>query len=402
MKRVDFRRVFVVGGLASLVIIYAVLWLQMITSPAERTGADFIAFYAAGRILQTGQLSAVYIPSEQRAIEESVLGFSIPLEDLNPFVHPPFILPVLALIALLPYVWAFNVWALLLLGIYLVCASLLVRIIPGTKKDKILFAGMVLFYPAFVSLLNGQDTALLLLGAAIWLYGLSKGEDGWAGVGLGLMTIRPHIALLLAIPFIFRRQRVWWAFVGTAAVLVVFSVILIQTDGTGNFLRMLTISGSGEGYKINEFAMVNLIGLLRRLVPEFSSASTRLVGWIAYACAIIVLCVLWVRSRALDERHFGLAVILSLFFAPHLHYHDLTLLLIPIACVMLFVARKGWGDLKTTAHLPLAVSLFLLLGGLVPVLKYNLPYLVMVILGLALWFPAKRFPWRSKKHEILP
>jgi len=42
MKLVSFRHVFVVGGLAALVIIYAVLWLRMIESPAERTGADFI------------------------------------------------------------------------------------------------------------------------------------------------------------------------------------------------------------------------------------------------------------------------------------------------------------------------------------------------------------------------
>ncbi len=53
MKRVDFRRIFVIAGLVSLVIIYALLWLRMIASPSERTGSDFIVFYTAGQIAQT-------------------------------------------------------------------------------------------------------------------------------------------------------------------------------------------------------------------------------------------------------------------------------------------------------------------------------------------------------------
>ena len=53
MKRIDFRRVFVITGLTVLLIVYSVLWLRMISSRAERTGADFIVFYTAGHIAQT-------------------------------------------------------------------------------------------------------------------------------------------------------------------------------------------------------------------------------------------------------------------------------------------------------------------------------------------------------------
>ena len=44
VKRIDFRRVFVITSLTALIVIYAVLWLRMISSRAERTGADFIVF----------------------------------------------------------------------------------------------------------------------------------------------------------------------------------------------------------------------------------------------------------------------------------------------------------------------------------------------------------------------
>ncbi len=137
--------------------------------------------------------------------------------------------------------------------------------------------------------------------------------------------------------------------------------------------------------------MVNLVGLLTRLAPGLEAHLIRWVGWGVYLAAIIVLCMIWTRSQALDERHFGLAVLLSVFFAPHLHYHDLTLLLIPLACNMVFVVREGWVERKTAALLPLAVSLALLLGSLAPILKYNLPYLVMVFLSVSLWLPNSLF-----------
>jgi hypothetical protein len=148
--------------------------------------------------------------------------------------------------------------------------------------------------------------------------------------------------------------------------------------------------------------MVNLVGLLTRIIPDSGANLIHWIGWGTYLGAILVLCLVWIRNQVLDERHFALAVILSVFFAPHLHYHDLALLLIPLVGLMSLVVRKGEVDQKTAALLPMIVSLSLLLGSLIPVLKYNLPCLLMVFLALALWFPASNLSWRSKKDEILP
>jgi len=286
---ISFRRLFTIGGLLSLAIIYAALWVRMVASPVERTGADFIALYAAGRITLTGHLSDVYVPQIQQAQEEAVLEFPIESTDLNPFVHPPFILPLLALVALLPYTAAFHVWALFMLALYGISAWFLVRTIPQLHKDRGLIISIFLFFPAFVSILNGQNSAILFFGAALWLYGLINHDDRLAGIGLALTTIRPHIAILLAVPLIFKRRKIWWWFVGAATVLVVFSMALIGWRGAENYLHMLTISASGEGYKIHEFAMVNFIGLLRRLAPGIPSASVRLIGWLVYAGALVLL-----------------------------------------------------------------------------------------------------------------
>jgi hypothetical protein len=223
------------------------------------------------------------------------------------------------------------------------------------------------------------------------MYGLVNENDRLAGIGLALTTIRPHIAILLAVPFIFKRRKTWWWFALAAAVLALFSVALIGLRGAENYLRMLTISASGEGYKINEFAMVNFIGLLRRLVPDMPGASVRLVGWIVYACAVVLLCVLWMHSEDIGAKQIGLAVLIAIFAVPHLHYHDLVLLLIPIFSLMMLFVQRGLPDLKLVAVFPLAVSWVLVISNFLPALKFSVPYLLGLLIAIILWRPSLVF-----------
>jgi hypothetical protein len=388
VKRVHFRLVLVISGLIALVIIYAVLWARMISDPAERTGADFITFYSAGRIMLSGQAGGVYDLQAQVHQEEAILGFSIQPADLNPFVNPPFILPLLAGVAWLPYVPAFYLWAFLMLFLYAVSIILLLRVIPASGGRAALFLGMLLFYPIFVSVLNGQDTALLLLGGSVWLYGLLKGDDRMAGLGLAMMSIRPHITLALALPFLFKRRKVWWWFLLGAAVLALASLALVGFKGVENFLGMLSVSAGGADYKINEHAMVNLLGLLRRLAPGFPAGEARLAAWVVYACANVFLCVVWRRSPKIGEKHIGLAVLVALFVAPHLHYHDLALLLIPITGLIAQTGRAEFLDGRLTNLLPLGLSWLLIASNPLPLLKFNFPILLEAALFVALWYPS--------------
>lgn len=387
MKRINPGRIFLIAGIFSQVIIYSALWVRMITSAAERTGTDFIAFYSAGRTALTGRVYEAYLPQVQQAAEENVLGFSISIEEIAPFVHPPFIIPFLALIALLPYISAFYAWAIILLAIFSIAANLLCRMIPPGKGRRVLMASSLLFFPVFVSILNGQDSALLLLGAAAWLYGLVKGDDRLAGLGLAFTTIRPHIAFLLAIPFLFRRRKVWWWFLAGAAGLALVSFLLVGLRGTENYLNILTISASGEGYKINETAMVNFLGLLRRLVPSLAPEPTRVISWMTYFIGIVFLCILWVRSEQIRDKHAGVAILVAIFAAPHLHYHDLVLLLLPLFSVIVILKKGKYLDQGVVGYFPLITSWLLIVSNFHPLLKYSIPYLIGITFAVGLWYP---------------
>jgi hypothetical protein len=395
MKRVDFRRVFIVAGLAALGLIYSVLWLKMISSSTERTGSDFIVFYTAGRIAQTDGAVHVYEPELQQDVQQAEVGFPLVPGQVLLYNHVPYLIPILTALVSENYVASFVRWAVLLLVLCAAGVSLLAGLLRragwGRVEVWVAAAGMLTFFPFFVSLMNGQDTAFTFFSLCLCLVGLLTGRDWLAGLGLALTTIRPHVTVLLAVPFLFKRQKVFGWFCVGAAALGLVSLLLVGFYGMRGFLDLLLVSASGGWYGLKEPVMVNLVGLLWRIAPGLGGEIIHITGWVVYGLALVGLCVLWARSREIDERSIGLAVTVSLFASPHLHYHDLTLLLVPLVAALLVLVRSGFLRLPNAGLVPLVVSLLLLFGSLIPGVQYNLPYLIMVLIILLLWIPDKIF-----------
>jgi len=393
--RFNFRRVFVIAGLATLLIVYAVLWLRMITSPAERTGSDFIGFFTAGRIAQTAGAAHIYEPDRQQVIEQELVGFELVPGQVLLFNHLPYFVPILQLIIDENYVLSFIRWDLILLVVLILDAGLLAYLLSRSgfvrREAWLAAAGFVLFFPVFTSLMNGQDTIFLLLGGVLWMLCLYLEKDILAGVGLSLVTIRPQLALMLALPFLFRRRQVWWGFVAGTLALGAMCVLILGVDGSRNLIRFLLISAGGEWYGLHPAEMPTLSGLLRRVVPGIDANVVRQVSWVVYLLTAAFLCFLWKRSKQIGEKEIGLAVVLSIFASPYLHYHDLALLLLPLTGLVLVAVREKYISRRSAALLPLGISLLLLFSFVSPYLVYNFANLFMLFLVLALWFPDRIF-----------
>jgi hypothetical protein len=404
MKKVDFRFIFEIGTFVALALIYAVLWARMIQDPVERTGTDFIAFYAAGRVAREHGIDQVYDPVLQQAVQEQVVGFRLGQGQVLLYNHLPYLVPMLMLFVDGVYIASFLRWVLGLVFVFLIGAGVLMVLLQHEGwhgKDLIrAFAGLLVFFPFFVSVLNGQDTVFIFLGLSLWLFGMLTGRDWLAGLGLALCTVRPHIAVVLALPFLFRRQKVFGWFCIGALGLGITSLLMLGWGGTRAYLEMLRISAAGEFFGMHESAMVNLVGWLTRYAPGMGSDLIHAFGWGGMLAAVVGLCILWQRSRVLEPRQLGLAVLLAVFFVPHLHYHDLTLLLIPLICVFIGGARGSLLLPQAAGAGLLGVSLVLLLGSLVPGVKYDLPLLVMIGIEVLLWFPEKLLIRR--KHALVP
>jgi len=385
MKSPSLFRIYFIAGISSLLISYLAIWVRFIDDPVERTGSDFIAFYSAGRVAEEKGAAHVYDPSFQQDIQEEQVGFSLVPGQVLLYNHLPFLIPILRTVAGADYVGSFYRWIFLLIALYITGIMLLSQVLNdagvNSRMTQLAGIGSFLFLPLFFSLMNGQDTAFLFLGASIWMYGLFSGKETVAGLGLSLTTIRPHIALILALPMLFSHRKVFWGVALGSGLLAVFSLSILGMQGTREFIDILLISAGGEWYGMKQFEMFNLIGLLMRTSPWLGADVIRLLGWVVYGIAIISLCILWARNKDLQDGKIGLTVALALFAVPHLHFHDLALLLIPIYEIVRLTAEHGGLRTSTATGLPIAISLLLLLSNSSPFLQYTVPYLIMLVLA---------------------
>jgi hypothetical protein len=386
-RKINIHWVIIVAGFTALMISYSLLWMKMINNPVENTGSDFITYYTAGVIANRYGLENVYDFQLQKAIEEEIVGFEIADSNVMPHNHIPLINPILALLVGAVgerYLLDMSIWALVLLLVYIPTVRVLLRIrsdlVDANFVNNLAF---LLFFPLFVSLLNGQDTVLLVLGAVLLLRGVLNRQDWTAGLGLALMIVRPQIALMMALPFIFTHRRIWWRFCAIALLFVLISIIPLGVSGVKDFLNIMFNVAVGS----RNTAFFNIIGLLSRAFPDWQSRTIQLIGWGAYVLGVIGLLIAWRQPKEIDARVLGLALVLSLLVSPHLLYHDLTLLMIPLVIAIWKGTEGGLLRKKDAAVVVLVLSVFLLLSFVWTATQYMAVYLLMGILLGYLWKP---------------
>ena len=372
----------------SLFVIYAILWGRMIVNPSERTGTDFISFYAIGRVAQENGISHIYNVDLQQEFQEDEVGFPLSAGQVLLYLHVPYLAPLLQLLVTKSYVISFFRWTFLMIGLYVFGIYALTRWFPvgiqSSRKNNFL-AGAVTFFPAFVSFLLGQDTALLFVGVSLIGWGISRKKYWLAGAGLALTTVRPHFVILFAIPFLFSQRKVFWWFLSFAGILAVMSFAILGLQGIQDFINILLISAGGEWYGMKEGSMYNLIGLLSRWFTFLNPQTIRTIGWIAYIAAILAIFFWSARTRNIENRHLSWIDLICVLAVPHLHYHDLTLLLFPLIIVGLENQRLALPRGFQFILQPMAVSFIMLAGFFDQSIQYIIPYLMIAALAIFLF-----------------
>ena len=352
-------------------------------------GVDFRWFYAVGKVFREYGPSHVYDLDLARIYQAQVAGAPVGTVRLALPNHPPFVYPLVALLAGLDFRNAYYCYLVLIL---LITTPLMVVVYRSLRKENwprleslIVVVSLVLFEPFFTSLLRGQDTYLLFLGGLFLLSGRMLEKDWLAGLGLGLMLIRPQIGFALALPFLFRQRKIWWWFLATAAVLGMYSFAQVGWTGAMKYLHVLSLSTGVEGFGWDEVGMFNLVGLLIRIAPGLDLDVVHAIGWGFYAVTLAGLGTLWRWSKSIRPWHLALAVVLSLFAAPHLHYYDLALLAIPIVGLGVTGVKNSRFKVLPAAAMLTMASLFLLAAELWEQVHNIIPYLLMAALPVFTW-----------------
>lgn len=394
MKRVRPGLLLLIAVFSILLITYGLLMVSYLQVEGKLEGADFLYYYALGRVARDHGLDAVYDLDLEAAAQAEVTGLPVGAQQIFLPNHPPFLHPVALFFSGLDYRPAYVSFAVFLALLVVSGLPALGRTLTqnGWTRSQVIIAlaGVLFFEPLFISILKGQDSALLLLGGILWFSGFAREDDRLAGFGLSLTLIRPQVALVLALPFLFRRQKVFGWFCLGAAILGLYSFAQVGWAGVQDYFHILTLSAGGQGYGMGEEAMFNLVGLLLRLAPGMDLELVHTIGWGLYVGALLGLCALWGFSKTIKTWHLALAVTLGLFASPHLHYHDLALLAVPLIGLGIAAVRRGRLTVTRAAALPMVTSTVLLFSEFWDPARFTAPYLLMVILPLStMWYETR-------------
>lgn len=376
---------------------YALIWSDLLTDPHLR-GIDFISFYTAGRLAQTRPLSQLYDLDQQQAVQVPIIGPDFVQSGILPFMHPPFLAPLLSMIVSDDYRISYVRWALLMTTLMIAIALLMAARFrhngAGKSVAAMLALGALIFYPSFISVLKGQDTALIALGVAGCFYALATGRPLIGGLALGLTVIKPQLALSLGLPLMLVNRRSGLGFLISAGGLGLLSVALVGADGVRGYLELITVSNTGIGYGLNQEAMFNVVGGILRAVPTIDRTLLSSVKWSAYLAGTGVVCWhWWIRRDRIGDTDLGVAIIVAMIVSPHLHFHDLSLMLIPVVALTLIWHRIGGCWAIVAPLLPALASMALLISSLLPNnLSYGATYLLLGVLLAGLLIGGRQNP----------
>ncbi len=280
-----------------LVAIGALLLAALIAELAAPMAAgahhDFLAFYAAGKVVLDGHPGGLYDAETITAIQRTVIPSPVGANGYMPFINPPFAAVAFAPLAALPAQAARAAWALLSLAMLAVAGAWIARPLPARER----VAGtllLMLSFPAYHSLAEGQWSAAMLLGGLAALQAARRGSWRLAGLALATWWLKPQlIALpLLALALDRRWSAVAWAFAGGA----VFTLASLPFVGIGTYV---TYVGYLAQVGISHF---NGAGAVARSVWQGDLSTAEglnglLVGFLGQG-AVVSVDVLWAMLAA--------------------------------------------------------------------------------------------------------
>lgn len=363
--------------LAAFSLLAVLVWVGLSHGGVDRLGkplgTDFISFWSAGRLALGGDPSAAYDPATHAAAEAAALPEARP--DYYAFFYPPTFLLICLPLALLPYPAALAVWLAGGLAALLICLR---RLLP--QRWAIL--PMLAFPAVLVNAGHGQNGFLTAAAFGGGMTLLAR-RPFLAGLCLGALAIKPHLAM--AVPVALIAARRWRAVAGAATGALGLCALSWAVLGGGTWRAFAAASGLARK-TLDE-------GLVDPAKMQSVFAAMRLLGGgigVADALqAVVALTALALLARAAARRPGAAAegavmVGVSLLATPFLLDYDLVCLALPLAWVAAEAQRTGWlaweklGLLAAYA-LPL-VSRPLAMGAGVPVAPLAMAALLALLL----------------------
>ncbi len=299
---------------------------------------DFIEYWAAARTFLSGgnPYSAAELVVAQRGA-----GWT----DSKPIMmwNPPWTLPLLVPIAVLPFWVARGLWFLLNLALVLICADWFWRQYGGPDSRRWMsWLATLLFIPVGTSLFLGQISPLVLAAVTGFLWALRRNRLVLAGVFTLPLAAKPHLLYLFwlfLLLWIIKNRR-WKVLLGALASMLVSSlfVVLINPPTFSNYLSSITSASGPQIWQTPTWGVAILM-----LFPGAAS-------WVRFIPSLVGIAIafsLWISWRHTFDwlRHLPTVILLSVTSSSFTWMFDWVILL-PIVILILtwfqLQPRRRW------------------------------------------------------------
>lgn len=316
-KRAIYQRVVVGFLLAILLFSTAEFagWTQWVRP--RITIIDFDGYHLIARLFWLGQIRGAYHQPALLEFQKSLSG----LRGFWPWTYPPQFVLLLAPLAFLPLGAAY----LLFTGVSFAAYLAVLKRVAGNSFVTVL---MVTFPALLITICCGQNG--FVTGTLIGLACLGFADRrAVAGLPLGLMIIKPHLAIALALYAVVNRR--WGAVLTAAATILLSTLVVTAILGLGIWpaffegIREASIFLSRGLYPL--FRMVSLYASFRSLgLPVTLAMAIQLL-----AACIALAAVVWVSRRLAPRQALGVAAIASLLVSPYAYDYDMPIFAVGLA-----------------------------------------------------------------------
>lgn len=320
-------------------------------------GADFPAFYVAGKIINEQGAAQLY----NRDLQGLLYHKLFPREDpdaLLPYLNAPFFVLPFSVLARLPYAWAYLSWFLLTSGLYLAGFRLLWRELEGLPASGYRTALLVAlsFMPFLVECVaGGQSSAVGFFALALTVVLERRGQWFWSGAVLALLLYKPTLLVLLGPMVLLTRRWKTLAGMATGGAGLLLSAVTLSLEVTlGWFQTMLGYaqlstsgaSGAASGLRIWKYVDVN----------AFARAfwgGNAVLRWLTVGVAVAVFLpmlvrVWWLRGERTPEKRpenreadWALAIAWTPVLNLYLGVYDVTLIVVSAVLLVAWQLRQG-------------------------------------------------------------
>jgi hypothetical protein len=328
----DRARLRLYGGgilLASLIYTLRCAWYTW-KLYGQPNGMDFTTFWASSRLWLDGTPLLAYSFEAMARIGREI---SPTLPPPGPLFYPPTFFLLLRPLALLPCAMSYVFFAL---GTAAVFVVLLRRILPMRSALLPILA----FSGVWVNIAEGQNgclTASFTLGGFLLL----QKRPVLAGICIGMLSIKPHLAILF--PIALACAGMWTAFISAGVTAIALTGLSIAVFGMGAipaFLHNIHIANTAMAIGALPWEQTaSLFAALRAAhVPSMPA-------YVAQACQAVVATgvVIWTWRRSGDLAVRAVTLVAgTCMISPYIYNYDAICLGVPIALYVAKGLKQGW------------------------------------------------------------